>query len=447
VIEQFIEATRGPGFRANVDPSLAATYQFNFRWIIRCLDSLISSGPYPVDRLLVVNTPAAQAETIEMGGERVIVYDQYLRQVMNTLNRLLFDQAEVREVDAYLCKLFALRYLASGRPSEAIEYACVYDCWSDRLRKPDPASAEECLRFTAVQECFILAHEIAHCIVDYGGWPVGEAYAWWISVTSIEAKDADKAHRKLRADRVPERLKRDFFVALDRRFGPATEDELRLRRSMFEEVPPPRALRPDVETHIQMITRVLSDLRLAEECLCDGIALNVTVLWATKVLRMRANHALRAAIVGLHHLRLLCHMDALASAVLDTPDNIRFSVSDTQTRLSLARLTARSFTWLPTLGQRRVKLRGATGHVGRLQKELRYENERYTAVIWDQLVWGLFQDRVKPMIELFRAPRNVFGDAHGSTDLRARVLAMCNLDEFVDPALKPRSSLFRPSHD
>jgi hypothetical protein len=44
----------------------------------------------------------------------------------------------------------------------------------------------------------------------------------------------------------------------------------------FEEVLPPSVLRPDVETHMQMLKRALSEPRLAEKYLCDAIALNVT---------------------------------------------------------------------------------------------------------------------------------------------------------------------------
>jgi len=446
VIEQFIEATRGSRSRAMVNPLLAATYEFNYHWITQRLSSMISSG-IPADMLTVVYTPAAQAETVEIGGKRVIIYDQYLGQVMNRLNRLLFDQAEAREVDAYLCKLFALHFLASGRPAAALEYALIHVAWSDRLRKADPASAEERMRFAAVQECFVLAHEIAHCIVRDGGRPAAEAGAWWAYVTRIEAEEMDEARANMPTDRIHAVLKRDFLAAADRRFGPATGDELTVRESDFEEIYY-RQVFPEVETNIQMLIRVLSKPHLAEECLCDAIALNVTAQWAKERLRMPANQALPDAIVGLHHLRLLGDIDRYASVHSGTPGNIMSSKTETQTRLSLARLSARSYAWLPSIiGRKRVKqlLLGRKDHAPGLHKALIFENERYSAVIRDQLEHKMFQGNVNPAIEGLRTVLGEHNDTDTNTDTWTRVLVLCNLAELVDPVPRRNSSLLGPS--
>ena len=130
MIEEFIEATRGPRVQVRVLPQQAALYQSMFRWVTRRLDSMIGSGQ-PADRLLVVYSHAGQAETVSLDGGRTVIYDQYLGQIMNRLNRLLFENAPVTEVDAYLCKLFALRFLAAGRQREALEYAYVHFAWSE----------------------------------------------------------------------------------------------------------------------------------------------------------------------------------------------------------------------------------------------------------------------------------------------------------------------------
>ena len=119
---------------------------------------------------------------------------------------------------------------------------------------------------------------------------------------------------KIPPDDFPVSYLRDFYTALDRRFGEATEEELAERQSRrIEDVLPPELLNPTAESFMDMMRRVVAEPRLAEECVCDAMALNVTAQWAAKQLGMPPRQALSAAAVGLHHLRLLRHIEGLAS--------------------------------------------------------------------------------------------------------------------------------------
>ena len=431
MIEEFIEATRGPRVQVRVLPQQAAIYQSMFRWVSRRLDSMIGSGE-PADRLLVVYSHAGQAETVSMDGERIVVYDQYLGQIMNRLNRLLFESAPVVEVDAYLCKLFALRYLCAGRPREALEYAALYHAWSDRLTNSDPATSAERRKFTLAQECFVLAHEIAHCIFQEEREPARQASSWWVVSTRAEAREADEIAAKIPPDDFPVSYLRDFYAALDRRFGEATAEELAEREARRpEDVLPPDVLDPVAESFLQMLRRVLADPRLAEECACDAVALNVTTQWARGHLRMSATEALSAAVVGLHHLRLLRHIEGLASRGPGRHQEINPLLHETQTRLSLARLSAQTYAWLPAVAPRKVAPPGKSGHAPGLHQALRFENERYAAIISDHLVFELFDQDAGPPIERMRAA-GLHDDEPGAPDAWTQVLTLCGLPELTE---------------
>ncbi len=382
MIEEFIEATRGPRVQVRVLPQQAEIYQSMFRWVTRRLHSMIGSGQ-PADRLLVLYSHAGQAETVSLDGERIVIYDQYLGQIMNRLNRLLFENAPVTEVDAYLCKLFALRYLCAGLPREALEYAALYHAWSDRLTDSDPATSAERRKFTLAQECFVLAHEIAHCIFQEERKPTLRAVSWWVVSTRTEAREADELRAQIPPDDFPLSYLRDFYAALDRRFGEATADELADREARRpEDILPPDVLDPTAESFLEMLTRALAEPRLAEECACDAVALNVATQWARRHLRMSAAQALSAAVVGLHHLRLLRHIEGLAaSRGPDRRQEINPLLYETQTRLSLARLSAQTYAWLPVIAPRKFRPPGKSGHAPGLHQALRFENERYAAII------------------------------------------------------------------
>jgi hypothetical protein len=195
-------------------------------------------------------------------------------------------------VDACRCKLFALRYLCAGRPREALEYAALYHAWSDRLTDSDPVTSAERRKFTLALR----------------------AVSWWVVSTRTEAREADELRAQIPPDDFPLSYLRDFYAALDRRFGEATAEELADREARRpEDILPPDVLDPTAESFLEMLTRVLAEPRLAEECACDAVALNVTTQWARQHRRMSAAQALSAAVVGLHHLRLLRHIEGLAS--------------------------------------------------------------------------------------------------------------------------------------
>ncbi len=118
VISAYLALTRGHDFSEGVRTEQVALYKFAYDYGWRQLRALTGSQ-LNVPQLRTVYTSKAHAEAVSIGEHTYIVYDQYLGQIINRLSRLFFEDADPREVDAYLFKLFALRSLTQGQYQSA----------------------------------------------------------------------------------------------------------------------------------------------------------------------------------------------------------------------------------------------------------------------------------------------------------------------------------------
>lgn len=117
-------------------------------------------------QLKLVYSSTRRAENVTIGNDHWLVYDQYMGQTLNILNRVFLEAEGDRAGIAYSHKILAERLLEEGRKPEALFCARVYDSERAALGpKASPTSLPQLefrSLFTETQECFYLVHEMGH---------------------------------------------------------------------------------------------------------------------------------------------------------------------------------------------------------------------------------------------------------------------------------------------
>jgi hypothetical protein len=421
VIEDYLLTTRGEGYATSVRPEFAAHYARTAEGIVAILRCLVDDS-FKQPSLIVTYSSFMHTECVSLAGEKSLIYDQYLGQVLNRLNRLWFEDAPPDQVDVYLAKLFALRYLRSERRPRAIEYAATYYANRAMLAKPDPKTAGARGKFTAIQEAFVLAHEIAHSIYDSNDHL---AASWRSSFfAGVEAwgeieQQLEEQHlgpdSQWRRQEIVAALGRERERAYRRRFGIAGSDaEL---DKLLEE----KRRKDDSEESFDSMPLDLQTLnssaRVTEECTCDHVAARLATLWAQITLGAGTATALAACFLAMHHLRLLRYIDVHAERGGRIVAGEKRSVwAETATRLRAFRCGA--------LG--RVQQECDPDVVSEAFDGLREVNEQHYKVIMDQVLEDLFDESMSRSIAIARERRLVDGilKAH---DAQSAVLFFCDL--------------------
>lgn len=159
MINKRISATRKK--KDNVNKKLELIY----RGIFSTLIQKANLGSLSTPSFTICNSINRIAEYMKTDSEDIIIYDQYLGQTFNKLNKLYYEQDGTSETVTYLLKLysefhyllsdiktsgyFALQHL-SKKTQEAKKKSVSNDTRTDRAIT------------TNIQELFIIAHEIAH---------------------------------------------------------------------------------------------------------------------------------------------------------------------------------------------------------------------------------------------------------------------------------------------
>lgn len=207
-------------------------------------------------------------ETIRTGGRQIVIYDQYLGQTFNQLNRLHFNATEPREARIYAYKVAAEFAQIDGQPRLGALLAMAHVASRDgaigHRRDTDIARRAQ---ITALQEVYVMAHEAFHTIV--------ERQAAW----------REQMLRDARADF----LKNFYLSAITR----------------LEEVN-----HPDLDTIAPMYLRQMelfgSDDALVEECLYDTLSMSVICPHPDRSPSIgQVEEARDAIFFALRHLRLL----------------------------------------------------------------------------------------------------------------------------------------------
>jgi hypothetical protein len=221
-IRSYLNATRGRGWEY---PPYDMTHLQLF--FADCLDSLhLSSIKASKVRLIIVQTPYAQVETVHSADQCYIIFDQGFREVLHILNKeyryacRLEDASEELDHDAppprWLRVMYANRFLSLGRNNEALVNALFARDATPSPSFPDFSQEEidELSRWGFVQEAFTIAHELAHCRLDesHGILAHGLASSFNELVREAavrwDAREAERTGLKAKFDA-------DMFAAID----------------------------------------------------------------------------------------------------------------------------------------------------------------------------------------------------------------------------------------
>lgn len=128
------------------------------------IDAFIGRFGLPLGFRLVY-TPTRRAERIGMAGQNWLIYDQYLGQTMNLLNRIFIEATGPHAGLTYFHKYFAERSLDLGCPVLGVAFANIYHEGRDILKS---RRIDEAWRgaMTVVNESFAIYHELGHEIFD-----------------------------------------------------------------------------------------------------------------------------------------------------------------------------------------------------------------------------------------------------------------------------------------
>ncbi|ELY2859672.1 hypothetical protein SMC83_002117 [Cronobacter sakazakii] len=153
-IDRLISATRlNDTVRAN--PELYETT------ILR-LKSIAEQLGLPLD-VKVVYSSSRRVEHITISGMVWLIYDQYLGQTMNMLNRLFIEAEDAHPSLVYFHKVLAERLVDAGQLANALHCAAAYHSSREVLRS---RSSDYTWRnvLTKTHERFLLYHEFGHRI-------------------------------------------------------------------------------------------------------------------------------------------------------------------------------------------------------------------------------------------------------------------------------------------
>jgi hypothetical protein len=117
-------------------------------------------------QLRVVYSSTRRAENVTIGNDHWLVYDQYMGQTLNILNRIFLEAEGEGAGIAYSHKILAEHLLEIGRKPEALFCARVYDSERHALGPKGGTKSLPQLEFrslfTETQERFYLVHEMGH---------------------------------------------------------------------------------------------------------------------------------------------------------------------------------------------------------------------------------------------------------------------------------------------
>lgn len=153
-VDRFINATR-INIASRVKPEMYQSTLSNLSALASRLD--LST------EFKIVYSASRRVELVALSGVSWIIYDQYMGQTMNLLNRIFIEAEDKQPSLVYFHKVLAERLLEAGRLEEALHCATIYHNNREDLNLK---RLNEEWRFLLIEvhEAFLLHHEFGHVV-------------------------------------------------------------------------------------------------------------------------------------------------------------------------------------------------------------------------------------------------------------------------------------------
>lgn len=166
-IEDYVRASR----RNHPDQKIMHDYYTALYTLIKLQFPAYITFP----KLFVSYSSDRRCEQARIQDSTYIIYDQYLGQGFDRLNRILKAKQSWHDLTvSFALKCLAQKLITRGATHNALIYAIHHDDILNRVKEagnPFAFSKEEetyISMLTMVQECFILSHEFSHFLISHG---------------------------------------------------------------------------------------------------------------------------------------------------------------------------------------------------------------------------------------------------------------------------------------
>lgn len=305
ILEAYLKAKRITMTKNRV---MNPMYTFSFEFIKKYLDGLNIQSEFHL-----VFSSSRQCEALRLNKKNYVVYDQYLGQSINLLNRIYFKEHEYKHSSLIYSHKIAAEYLRRVNIFEEATFcALFYSENKENIISKTPPNPER-LQFTLLQEFHIIAHETFHLIANQRR----DIYDHFIGGVELYFQTREKRKHLQGSDYdIYEQSKRLDHLAVES-WDKYKEENKRYLKSNFKQT---------LETTI----KTSQNLRL--EMACDAFASSLIALRLVDYLNIPVLEALKAIYVGHHHLRMFKQIEL---ALKYYANNRRHSLLDKKRRIEI----------------------------------------------------------------------------------------------------------------
>jgi hypothetical protein len=255
---------------------------------------LSSFGAAP--EFFVTFSPERTCETVRIKGRTVVIYDQYLGQTFNQLNRLHANSTNPFEAVVYSCKVAGEFAEIDGQIGLAGALSTAYALHRHRAstHRSDVDVARR-MRVGATQEAYVMAHEAFHSILE-------QQPQWLVEMVSDARGD----------------FLNNYYLPMLVELGKTDAESLNQQGDVY----------------LDQIRRFAEDDALVEECICDTLAISLFVVGAQDLEESRS-----AIYFALRHLRLLAIIRQAVRAVRSSQADDDFWINPYLVRMQFLKWT------------------------------------------------------------------------------------------------------------
>lgn len=358
-VDKYLEATRV----LKKGPSLEEHYREYYKSIC----TMINIGS-ELPELKVCYSINRTCEMIEFNNKEYLIYDQYLGQSLNMLNRLYFNSKVKDEAKAYGYKFLAEKMYAMGRHKYSTIFAISHITLKEESSsyKTDIDIRKRAF-YTYVQELFIMYHELAH---------------WMLSKKEFSNLLNIKRDFLIESFDGINNLSPEFFAEgfLNDRHRALFDDGLSFRDFMSNA----EFMKFSEKFRSEQINNGIKELILErddiiEECLCDDIALGNLISFFSIRPDIEIKEIVKATFLGLQNLELLSIIDKSAiDFIYDNDNQVIGFINESIIRVS----NFRNSIYMNASLHRKVKF-------GEYHEDLKKINVKYSELIKDPILFGL----------------------------------------------------------